>query len=102
MKLNRYFETVKHSFVFGLGNLANNLIGFILLPVFTTYLSPTEYGISSLLSSTSSLIHLIALMGLSTSIYKYFFAAKEIDEKKRVITSAMVFLVIEGDRKSVV
>ena len=38
----------KHSIVYGFGNMLNNLAAFLLLPIYTRYLTPTDYGVKEL------------------------------------------------------
>lgn len=59
----------KQSLVYGLGGLASKLLGFVLLPVYTRFLSPAEYGVWSLLLITGSITATIAQMGLGSALF---------------------------------
>lgn len=39
----------KGTLIYGLGGVLNRFIGFLLLPLFTSYLTPAEYGIAAIL-----------------------------------------------------
>ena len=43
----------KHSVVYGVGDLISKSIGFLLIPLYTNYLSPEQYGTLDLLDLTS-------------------------------------------------
>jgi O-antigen/teichoic acid export membrane protein len=93
---NRYLETAKHTLVFSLGNLGNKLIAFVLLPIYTSYFSPADYGLLALISTTSSLLHILLAMGLSTSIYKGYFSADTDKQRKSVTSSSLFWLLGTG------
>ncbi len=96
MNLNRYISTAKHALVFGIGNVLSRAVAFILIPIYTSYFSPSEYGISSLISSTYSILHLLLLLGLSTAIYKYYFDQTTQNNQIKTITTATIFLATES------
>ncbi len=58
-------QVVKDSILYGMGNIAVKLVGFVLIPLYTDekYFSPADYGLMGLLEVTSQI--LIAVMGLS-------------------------------------
>ena len=82
-----------HSLIYGLGTLAIKLLGFVFIPVFTHYLSPSDYGILGLAAATS--LALTTLMSLNlhgVTSYFYFKARNVTDKRERLgtIWTAMV------------
>ena len=59
---------VKNSLIYGIGNLVAKLVGFILLPLYTSRLSVADYGTLSVLEISSQLI--ISVFGFS--LYQAF------------------------------
>lgn len=55
--LNHLRNTVKHTAIYSLGNLSTKIIGLILLPLYTSYLTTAEYGIFSILEVTSQFFY---------------------------------------------
>lgn len=47
---------IKDIFIFGLGTLSSKLIMFLLVPLYTNILTPSEYGISELVMTASELL----------------------------------------------
>lgn len=47
---------IKDIFIFGLGTLSSKLIMFLLVPLYTNILSPSEYGIAELVMTASELL----------------------------------------------
>lgn len=77
---------------YGLGDTINRIISVLILPIFTHYLSPADYGVASLLTVTNAFIVALADLGLVSSIIR-FYREKNADQKKIVATAqiAMVF-----------
>jgi O-antigen/teichoic acid export membrane protein len=70
------------------------MIGFLLLPVFTHYLSPAEYGVSALIIVYTTLFNGIFSLGTGASIGIYYFEEEDETARARVIwTTAAVLLV---------
>ena len=49
MAKSAFNHLVKNSLIYGVGQALSRFIGFLLLPVFTAYLSPADYGILAIL-----------------------------------------------------
>jgi O-antigen/teichoic acid export membrane protein len=92
----KYLETAKHAAVFGMGSLANKLLGLILLPLYTSYLSPSDYGILSLLAVTGSLVSILWTSGLRTAMFKHYFVSDELAKRAEVISSALFWIAGTG------
>jgi O-antigen/teichoic acid export membrane protein len=56
-------KALKHTVIYSLGNISTKLVGFILLPLYTSYLSPAEYGILGLLEVSANIV--VQMLGLS-------------------------------------
>jgi len=80
----------KHSVIYGLGDLLSKSIGFILIPVYTHYLSTEEYGTLELLDLTSYIIGLLLAMGIAQSVVRYYYEYEDKKQKNGVISVAML------------
>jgi O-antigen/teichoic acid export membrane protein len=87
---------VKQSFVWGLGGVLTKVVSFAMLPLYTHYLAPAEYGIWELLDLLMSLLGMMLNMGLTAAILKYYAAAETADERRRVISTCFVFVLVTG------
>lgn len=91
-----YLDTAKHALIFGLGNLGNRVLAFVLLPIYTSYLSTADYGLLAITAVTSSLLSIALTMGLSTSIFKEYFLDDAVDRRKTVVSTALLWLCASG------
>jgi O-antigen/teichoic acid export membrane protein len=79
MLLKQIKRTIKHTIIYGLGKSLSPLIALLILPIFTRYLSPQDYGIVAMVVIGSSLLSGIMGMGLMAASTRYYF---EFEEKK--------------------
>ena len=65
-------ETTKHTSIYGMGGMATKVIGFFLLPLYTHYLTPADYGVLGLLYITMRVLDIVVIQGLTTSIFRAY------------------------------
>jgi O-antigen/teichoic acid export membrane protein len=80
----------KHSTIYMLGNVLNRLVAFIMLPFYTNYLIPAEYGVIEILSLTIDLVITFASLGMIETITKFYSHYKSDEQKKLVVSSAFI------------
>lgn len=81
---------LKHSSIYAFGNLSRQLIGFLMLPVYTRYLSPADYGVVGLLIFTVTLIELIFGARLFHAVPKFYYEQKDERRAHEVISTALI------------
>jgi len=79
--------------VYGIGNVLNSTISFLLLPLFTRYLTPVDYGISSTLGWMAFLTTTIFSLGLGTALAQFYFDRGKSNHKEATIWSAVIVLL---------
>jgi O-antigen/teichoic acid export membrane protein len=78
---------VKHSAIYGLGNLLNRAVAFFLLPVYTRSLGPEGYGILEILITTSAFLLPLLQIGIGSALFRSVLYFKEKDERTSVSTA---------------
>jgi O-antigen/teichoic acid export membrane protein len=73
----------RHSAIYGLGGLASRLLAVFLLPLYTHYLSPADYGRIETLVAASAVLTIVLRMGISSAFFRFYFDAP--DEERRVV-----------------
>jgi O-antigen/teichoic acid export membrane protein len=87
---------VKQSFIWGLGGVLTKAVSFLMLPLYTHYLAPSEYGIWELLDLLMSLLGMMINMGLTAAILKYYAAAATAEERRRVSSTSFILALTTG------
>lgn len=86
-------QVVKDSILYGMGNIAVKLVGFVLIPLYTDekYFSPADYGLMGLLEVTSQII--IAVMGLSlfSGLIRWYWDDEYKDRQKSIFFTTLLF-----------
>jgi len=70
------------------------VIGFFLLPIFTRYLSPTEYGIMNYTNSITIFLFAFTVLSLNTYLLRYIFDYEKEEDKKKLIGNVFAFIAI--------
>jgi O-antigen/teichoic acid export membrane protein len=82
----------KTTFIYGVGQMLNRFLSFFLLPVFTSYLTPTDYGIISLLGLISFVVTSIFSLGFGMSLGVCYFDRNTREDKDATIWTSLLFL----------
>lgn len=72
--------------------MLSKMIGFFLIPLYTHYLSPKDYGTLELISLTADLLAILIGAQISTAVFKFYHQAKEDDDRKNIISTAIIGL----------
>jgi len=78
----------QHSIIYGVGNMAHVIPGFILIPLYTRYLVPAEYGIFSLLTALFGILLYIYELGMVGAVNRQFYEHDDNRKRKQVISTA--------------
>lgn len=89
--MNPYIKKIfSHSIIYSIGNVFNRFLGFLLLPVYTFYFSPAEFGIYSLIYSFWFFAVVLYLFGMETSFQKMFLESDSESERKKIYGTALI------------
>jgi O-antigen/teichoic acid export membrane protein len=68
------------------------LLPFLLLPIYTLYFPPAEYGVFSLVYSFWFFVSVFYLYGMETAFQKLFLEAKDEESKKKIYSSTLILI----------
>ncbi|MDY7092268.1 MAG: oligosaccharide flippase family protein [Acidobacteriota bacterium] len=80
------------TFFYGLGQFLPRLVRFLLLPVFTLFLTPADYGVLELAGAAGGFLAIFLRLGLPGSATRFYFDYREGPELKDYITTLAWFL----------
>jgi O-antigen/teichoic acid export membrane protein len=88
--MSSLFKTIaKHSAIYGIGDLLSKAVGFLLIPLYTNYLSSEQYGILELLGLISFIVSLFFGAGISQSITRFYYQFKDEPSRDHVVGNAL-------------
>jgi O-antigen/teichoic acid export membrane protein len=87
----------RHSAIYAAGNAMNRVGAFLLLPIYTNYLTAGEYGVLELFYSVAIVISGVLSAGLSHATLRFYFDySEEGDRKALVSTNLLASLALGG------
>jgi O-antigen/teichoic acid export membrane protein len=92
----RLGELARHSAVYGLGSLVSRFIAVLLLPVYTRYLSPADYGLIETLIALSAILTVLLAAGVKSAFFRFYFDEADEAGKRRVIRTSFWFTMAMG------
>jgi O-antigen/teichoic acid export membrane protein len=76
-----------HSLIYGAADVIPYLVNFLLLPVFTAYLTPLDYGAFGILSLFGVLTKIFFRMGLDSGFFRIYYELSTDRDRKLLATS---------------
>lgn len=68
--------------------LISRLISVLMLPVYTRYLSPRDYGVLQMLAMTSDIAAILLTAGMSSGVQRFYFKATTEEARRNVVATA--------------
>ena len=88
--MDQLSKLIKNISVYTIGNLINKSIGFILIPIYSIYLSTEDYGIISSMALLMSFTAIIISLSLERSLNRCYFDYDNDNEKKVFIGTIVI------------
>lgn len=87
----------KNTAIVTVGKMLTQLISFLLLPLYTAYLSTSEYGTVDLVNTLTSLILPFLTFQIDQGIFRYLIDVRNNEEKiSKFISTSIIFLVFQS------
>jgi len=86
------FNLGKSSAIYGLGSMVNRFMGLLLLPIFTTYLTPTEYGILTMLALLTLVAQPVFSLGTGAAMGPSYFEGNDELRKSKAVWTTFTIL----------
>lgn len=90
--MSRNGQLVKNTSFFFIGNLGSKAISFLMIPLYTIWLSPSEYGVTDLLQTYNQILILFLGLGITESLIVFPINKPE-NEIKKQFSTALLFLL---------
>jgi O-antigen/teichoic acid export membrane protein len=91
--LQKVRELSKSLAIYGLGDVAIQALNFLLLPLYVTYLTPSDYGILALLGSIEAPVKLFFRWGVDGAFMRYWYDCEDAAARQRLASTLFFFLL---------
>jgi O-antigen/teichoic acid export membrane protein len=81
----------KHSLIYGLGGLVSRILGLLLLPLYTRYLTTSDYGKVETLIAFTLVIGIVLRMGITSALFRFYFDSPEPSHRRLVLRTSFWF-----------
>ncbi len=91
--LNHLQILVKGSALYISGDLATKLLAFILIPFYTRYLIPADYGIIEVIKAFTQVLTIVCGLGLNGALVRFYFEYSEPEDRARFFGTTVFALI---------
>ncbi|UTX51101.1 oligosaccharide flippase family protein [Candidatus Saccharibacteria bacterium TM7i] len=93
--MSRNTTLVKNTLIIAIGKISTQFLTFLLLPLYTAYLSVAEFGTVDLALTYVALLVPLAMLSLEMGVFRFLIDARKNEgEKKQIITNALHIVVL--------
>lgn len=94
--MSRQAELIKNTLIIAFGKLSTQFVTFLLLPLYTAFLSTEEFGTVDLILTYVMLIAPILTLQLEMAAFRFLIDARGNESQKRTVVSNTLLLVGKG------
>ena len=87
-------KLLKQSVLYAIGEIVPKLVSFFLLPIYTHYLSKTDYGIISYTNSFVMFLFVLCVLSLNSYVLRFYFEKEDETYRKRLLGN--FYIIIAG------
>src|SRR6266542_6807814 len=90
--LERLKELFRHSAIYGLGSIVARILAVLLLPLYTRYLSPSDYGLIETLVALSAVLTALVAQAMKSAFFRFYFDSAEPERRLLVVRTAFWYV----------
>ena len=98
--MGRYKRLLSNTVILGAGTFASKVLVFLLMPLYTSVLSTSDFGVADVITQTANLIIPLAAVGICDGLFRFVLDtgdAEDVrDERKSIFTAAVSVALIGG------
>jgi O-antigen/teichoic acid export membrane protein len=85
-------KTFGHAGVYTIGIIASSAVSFIMLPIYTRFLTPGDYGILELLEMTTDIVTTVTALGIHNGLFKFYYAYDREQDRKELVSTIFILV----------
>lgn len=91
--MNKYQKLLSNTAILGVGTFASKILVFLLLPLYTAYLSTAEYSTADIITQSANLLMPLLSLGVCDAVFR-FTLDRDVD-RRRVLTTGL-YVIFAG------
>ena len=85
---------ITHTSIYFIGNLLRRVVSFIMLPIYTRYLTTSDYGVIELFTSVLDFVGIIVGLRIADALFRFYSEYEHVRDKNEVITTGLFLVVL--------
>ncbi len=81
----------KHSLIYGLGGLVSRILAVLLLPLYTRFLTPSDYGKVETLIALTTVAGIVLRFGIHSAFFRFYFDSPDPAARRLVLRTSFWF-----------
>jgi len=91
---DQFKRLFKHSAIYAIGTIAQSAVAFLLIPLYTRYIVPANYGRLEIINTFGSILLMLVSFGFGSALMKtYFRDANNEAERKKLVGTMFLFVL---------
>ncbi len=82
---SQLFELSRHSVIYGVGGLVSRFLSVLMLPLYTSHVSPNDYGRIELLMAVMAVAVVVLRGGANFGFVRFYFLEKDPEYRRRLV-----------------
>lgn len=88
-----YRDLLKHSGIYGLGQILSRVASLVLLPLYTRFLTPADYGCIAVLDLTNTVLGILIGAGIAQAVNRFHFDTSSEEERNHIWWTAVTIVL---------
>ncbi len=84
----------RQTVIYGLSYALSRAAAFVMLPIYTRFLTPADYGVLNLVQMTLDITAILLSAGIVTGVFRFYVKAETDRARSQVVTSAFYLLEV--------
>lgn len=86
-------KTAAHSAIYAIGTILSRITGLVMLPIYTRYLSPSDYGVLELLSMAIEITGILVGLRITQAMFRFYILAESKWEKQEIVSTVLLTIL---------
>ena len=91
--MNPLKKLVGQTAIYGLSSIVGRLLNYLLVPLYTRYFSPSEYGEVTYLYAFAAFLIIILTYGMETAFFRF---SEQENNKEKVYSTTLISLLVSS------
>lgn len=83
-------SVAKHSMIYLVGRALSHAVGFFMIPIYTRFIAPTNYGAMELIEILAGTVAMIISMGVADGMSRFYYGEREQPKRNEIVSTVII------------